>query len=261
MLVPSGAAQYPQHPAVRGQGVLPPFWQGERGRVSPDKVPLGSRIFMNVWSLTQLNCCLLLTGALLFLLLHPLPQLLANVSQGFHFATEGLHYVVEAAALRFSAMTAKHITVERCGVCTWMLNEPQKGKKEEKESAYRSLRFCDCFIWLKSVGSGLFTGLWREGDKETGPWLHRRLTQGDTCAHLSVSNKPPQLSSDAMVQNTELEPFLIWPWKVGRGWKDLIYHLIVARPMHTLDCQLMGNTENINNNNQQKSPNPSLSSI
>lgn len=36
-----------------------------------------------------------------------------------------------------------------------------KSRKKRREAAYRSLRFCDCFIWLKSVGSGLFTGLHR----------------------------------------------------------------------------------------------------
>lgn len=48
-----------------------------------------------------------LATALLFFLPHPLPQLLADVSQGVHFGRKGLHRLAEPDALCFSAVKVK----------------------------------------------------------------------------------------------------------------------------------------------------------
>lgn len=45
-----------------------------------------------------------------------------------------------------------------------MFMEPEDELRHWKDS-YMSLRFCDCFIWLKSIGSVRFTGLKEDRDK------------------------------------------------------------------------------------------------
>lgn len=115
----------------------------------------------------------LLARTLLFFLPHLLPQLLTDISQRVHFGREGLYCLAEPDGLRFTTMTAKH----RRRVM-WLLNAEdadraeQQRRKKVKTAAYRSLRFCDCFIWLKSVGSVLFTGL-KGGD--TKHWSQKVL--------------------------------------------------------------------------------------
>lgn len=100
-----------------------------------------------------------LARTLLFFLPHPLPQLLADVSQRVHFGREGLHRVAEAARLRFPAAKKQNKKKNKLFKKERVFTSERAGEEGKRRAAYRSLRFCDCFIWLKSVGSGLFTGL------------------------------------------------------------------------------------------------------
>lgn len=72
----------------------------------------------------------LLATALLFFLPHPLPQLLADVSQGVHFGRKGLHRLAEPDALRFPAVKVK--------------------KKNNKKNGKRH---CDCDRWWTLTGA------------------------------------------------------------------------------------------------------------
>lgn len=65
--------------------------------------------------------------------------------------------------------------------------EPNVKEGTTWKAAYRSLRFCDCFIWLKSVGSGLFTGLKKRGrTKEKDMLTLTTTTERSTVLHLRL---------------------------------------------------------------------------
>lgn len=147
---------------VAGYQVLPPFKPKDvAGLGFPDKMcrpGLTSVEGLQSHRAVLLLLLLLLAGSLLFFLPHPLLQLLANISQRVHFGRKGLHCVAKPAGLCLPATKAKHTNQPFRG---GGVISPLNVHEEERvwKAAYRSLRFWDCFIWLKSVGSGLFTGL------------------------------------------------------------------------------------------------------
>lgn len=124
---------------------------------------------VRVWilfSLPQSSFGILLNAALLFLLSHLLPQQLTDISQRVGFTWERPYCFAEPAGLSLPVKTIKksgrgfpHRSV------VWLSITVRK-----KENSYSSLRFCERFIWLKSVGSGLFTGL--KGGHRTETWGH-----------------------------------------------------------------------------------------
>lgn len=92
-----------------------------------------------------------LATALLFFLPHPLPQLLADVSQGVHFGRKGLHRLAEPDALCFSAVKVKTKTKNGRHHCDCDRWRTLMGAKRQRRRCLQEFAFVRLFH-LAEVG-------------------------------------------------------------------------------------------------------------
>lgn len=147
------------------QAALPPFKPNDGVWVFPDKIKwywVGST--MKALHSQREKPLELLARTLLFFLPHPLPQLLTDISQRVWFDGQHLNCLAEPDRLHFSTIKGETEQLDKVAAKRCFSIPPNSREERTGRAAYRSLRFCDCFIWLKSVSSVLFTGL-KGGDR------------------------------------------------------------------------------------------------